>query len=366
MQQEVLKPPFKSPLHEMSQTTRTCFWNDSASIAELTYSMEHGAVGATCNPVIAMAVIRKELDRWVPVIRKLIEEHTTATEDELGWRLVEEVSQHAAALLMPIFAAENGRNGRLSIQTDPRLYRDAEAIVQQAVRFNKLAPNMIIKIPVTGAGLRAIEEATYRGISINATVSFTLAQSVAVAEAVERGLQRREREGKDISSMGPVCTLMVGRLDDWLKVVADEENITLDPGYLEWAGVAVFKKTYFLFQERGYRIRLLSAAFRNHMHWSQLIGGDLVITIPYPWQVRINASDIQVMPRIDDPVDPKLVNELLKRLADFQRAYFEDGLSVAEFESFGPARVCFRQFISATADLDSLVRDVMIPPGGQG
>jgi transaldolase len=313
-----------------------------------------------------MAVIRKELDRWVPVIRKLIEEHTTATEDELGWRLVEEVSQHAAALLMPIFAAENGRNGRLSIQTDPRLYRDAEAIVQQAVRFNKLAPNMIIKIPVTGAGLRAIEEATYRGISINATVSFTLAQSVAVAEAVERGLQRREREGKDISSMGPVCTLMVGRLDDWLKVVADEENITLDPGYLEWAGVAVFKKTYFLFQERGYRIRLLSAAFRNHMHWSQLIGGDLVITIPYPWQVRINASDIQVMPRIDDPVDPKLVNELLKRLADFQRAYFEDGLSVAEFESFGPARVCFRQFISATADLDSLVRDVMIPPGGQG
>lgn len=54
---------------------------------------------------------------------------------------------------------------------------------------------------------------------------------------------------------------MVGRLDDWLKVTAEKENITLDPGYLEWAGVAVFKKTYEIFMERGYRIRLLSAWF---------------------------------------------------------------------------------------------------------
>ena len=74
--------------------------------------------------------------------------------------------------------------------------------------------------------------------------------------------------------MGPVCTIMVGRLDDWLKVVADKQEISVDPGVLEWAGVAVFKKAYRLFKERGYRIRLLSAAFRNHMHWSELVGGD--------------------------------------------------------------------------------------------
>ena len=107
---------------------------------------------------------------------------------------------------------------------------------------------MIVKIPVTRAGIPAIEEATYRGISINATVSFTLPQAIAVAEAVERGLRRREAEGKDIATMGPVCTLMVGRLDDWLKVQAERDSITLDPGYLEWAGVAVFKKAYALFQ----------------------------------------------------------------------------------------------------------------------
>ena len=131
---------------------------------------------------------------------------------------------------------------RLSIQTDPRLFRDPRAILEQAVEFSKLAPNMIVKIPATSAGIPAIEEATYRGVSINATVSFTLPQAIAVAEAVERGLQRREKEGKEIATMGPVCTIMVGRLDDWLKVLVEKNNIAIDPGYLEWAGVAVVEK----------------------------------------------------------------------------------------------------------------------------
>src|SRR5215467_9127843 len=86
--------------------------------------------------------------------------------------------------------------GRLSMQTDPRLFRDTKAIVAQAEEFSRLAPNMIVKIPVVSSGIPAIEEATYRGISINATVCFTLPQCVAVAEAVERGLKRREKEGK--------------------------------------------------------------------------------------------------------------------------------------------------------------------------
>lgn len=345
----------------MTQTTPTCLWNDSASIQELTYSLEHGAVGATCNPVIVLGVLKKEMSLWKDRIHQLIEEMPAATEDEIAWQLVREVSIKGAKVLEPIFHLHKGRNGRLSIQTDPRLYRNTEAIVSQAVEFSRLAPNMIVKIPVTSAGIPAIEEATYRGVSINATVCFTLPQCIAVAEALERGLKRREAEGKDISTMGPICTIMVGRLDDWLKVVAETENITLDPGFLEWAGVAVFKKTYRLFRERGYRIRLLSAAFRNHMHWSEFIGGDVVISPPYAWQVRYNASDIEVIPRIDNPVDPRIVSELHKKFLDFRRAYSEDGLSVDEFDSFGSTRRTLRQFIAACHDLDALVRDFMIP-----
>jgi transaldolase len=352
---------YKSPLHKMTQTTPTCLWNDSASIQELTYSIEHGAVGATCNPVIVHGILKKEINTWKSRIQTLITELPTATEDEIAWQLVREVSVQSAALLKPIFDAHRGKNGRLSIQTDPRLFRDSQAIVKQAVEFSRLAPNMVVKIPVTQAGIPAIEEATYLGISINATVCFSLPQCLAVAESVERGLKRREREGKEIATMGPVCTIMVGRLDDWLKVLIEKENISIDPGYLEWAGVAVFKKTHRIFRERGYRIRLLSAAFRNHMHWSELIGGDVVISPPYSWQVRFNASDIEPRSRIDEPIPPKMVEELSRKFADFRRAYTEEGLAIAEFDSFGPTRRTLRQFISACHDLDSLVRDILIP-----
>jgi transaldolase len=220
---------------------------------------------------------------------------------------------------------------------------------------------MVVKIPVTSAGAPAIEEATYRGISINATVCFTLPQCIAVAEAVESGLKRREKDGKEIAMMGPVCTIMVGRLDDWLKLVAEKENITIEPGYLEWAGVAVFKKTYQIFRQRGYRLRLLSAAFRNHMHWSELIGGDVVISPPYSWQLRFNASDVEIRERIEDPVEPKIIRELFSKFVDFRRACTEDLLSPTEFDSFGPTRRTLRQFIAACSGLDEVVRDVMIP-----
>lgn len=352
---------YKSPLHEMTQTTPTSLWNDSAALEELTYSLDHGCVGATCNPVIVLDVLKQEIHLWNDRIAELIRERPAASEREIAWALVEEICAKRAGMLRQIFDEHKGKNGRLSIQTDPILYRDSQAIIEQADRFSALAPNMIVKIPATTAGITSLEEATYRGVSVNATVSFSLPQCVAVAEAVERGLRRREREGLDISTMGPVCTIMVGRLDDWLKVQAEKQNITTAPGCLEWAGVAVFKKTYQLFKERGYRVRLLSAAFRNHLHWSEFIGGDVVISPPCKWQKRFNASGVTVANRISSPVDTEIVNELRKKFPDFVRAYSEGGIAVEDFDSFGPSARTLRQFIEACHELEAHIREVMIP-----
>lgn len=353
--------PTTSPLLRMAETTPTVLWNDSADPRELSEAIGWGAVGATCNPVIALAALKADRSTWAPRILEYSVTHPTATEDEIGWAMVKRLSVEAAQLLVPSFERYEGVNGRLSIQTDPRYYRDTERLVEQAVEFSTLAPNMIVKIPVTAAGVAAFEEVTYRGVSINATVSFTVAQAVAVAEAVERGLRRREAEGLDVSTMGPVCTIMVGRTDDWMRVSAEKEQITVDPGITEWAGVAVFKNAYRIYQERGYRTRLLSAAFRNHMHWSQFIGGNVVISPPFGWQKRFNASSIEPAHRLDDPVDPRILEDLYDNFAEFRRAYDEDGLSISEFTSFGATVRTLRQFLQATADLESFVRDVVLP-----
>ena len=94
-----------------------------------------------------------------------------------------------AAVLEPVFVREGGRKGRLSLQTNPANYREHRADARAgAAGSPTLAPNMQVKFPATRAGIAAIERATAAGVSINATVCFTVPQAMAVAEAVERGL----------------------------------------------------------------------------------------------------------------------------------------------------------------------------------
>ena len=348
------------PLLDAARNTPTALWNDSSDPSELAQSISFGGVGATCNPTIAYTCINQRRDVWLPRIAELAKEMPEATESEIGWQVVRELSLEAAKLLEPIFEAENGRNGRLSMQTDPRLARSAKALADQAEEFHNLAKNIIVKIPATSVGVEAIEEATYRGVSINVTVSFSVAQAVVTGEAIERGLKRREAEGKDTSQMGPVVTLMVGRLDDWIKEVAKRDRLFIDPGHLEWCGIAAFKRAYQEFQKRGLRARMLSAAFRNVMHWSEFVGGDVVVSPPFKWAKLINDSDYKVEERMDIPVREDIMKTLLS-IPEFVRAYEPDGMTPEEFDTFGGTVRTLRGFLQADADLDALVRDVIMP-----
>ena len=359
---KMMSQKYKSKLHEtVSRFPMTDYWNDSCATEELKYAIDNGAVGATTNPVIVGEVLKKEMPAWSDRINQLIKENPEGTEIDITWKLIEEMAVKGAKLLEPVFEKFKKKKGRLSIQTNPLLYRNAKAIVAQAEHFNTLAPNMQVKIPVTKAGIAAIEETTYKGVNINATVCFTVPQAIAVGEAMERGLKRREAEGKSTADMSPVCTIMVGRLDDWLKVVANKQNIITEPGYLEWAGVAAMKKSYKIYKERKYRARLLVGAYRNYYQWSEFIGADMVLTIPAQWQKRFNGSDVEVKARIDNPVDQKIIDELYKKFKDFQYAYDEDGLKPEEFDTFGATARTLRGFIKAYADLLEIIRDRMIP-----
>lgn len=354
-------PTYRSLLHQMAATTSTDFWNDSCALSELTYALDQGAVGATTNPIIVVQVLKQEMNLWKEHIHQIIRDCASDTEAEIGWKISEEMAIRGAAMLNPIFEREHGRKGRISLQTNPTYYRNSEAIVKQGLHFSNLAPNIQVKIPVTAAGIRAAEELTYRGVVINATVSFTVPQVIAAAEAVERGLRRREAEGKSTENMVPNAVLMIGRLDDWMQALIKRDQIAIDPGYAHWAGIAVFKRAYSIFVERGYRSRLLAAAMRHHMHWSELIGADAAITIPHEWQLLFNRSGIAVVDRIADPVEPQIVDTLLRQIPDFRRAYEPDGLGIEEFDDYGATVRTLRSFIAGYADLCATVRDFLLP-----
>jgi transaldolase len=355
-------PPLAdSPLGRTIATTATDIWNDSCAVAELEYAISYGAVGATANPTIVTDVWKADPAHWRGRVRGLADERPSATEVDLAWAIVEEMSLRAAPLLLPAFEASGGRQGRLSMQTDPTLFRSFDRMLAQGEHFASLAPNIIVKFPATAVGVQVMEEATYRGVSVNATVSFSVAQAVAAGEAVERGLRRREADGLAVESMGPVITVMMGRLEDWLKVQTERDGIIADPSALPWSGVAVFKRTVDEFRRRGLRARPLGAAIRHHLHWSELIGGDVIITLPAVWQRRFNASSVEVRPRMDDPVDAAVLDELRRHYPDFIRGYEPDGLTPAEFDTFGPSARTLRAFVGSYHDLLHQVADALVP-----
>jgi len=103
----------------MVMTTPTDFWNDSCSVDELTYAIQHGAVGATSNPTIVLTVLKQEMNLWSDRIQQIIAENPTWSEIEITWKVIEEVAVHGSKLLLPVYERENGLKGCLSIQTNP-------------------------------------------------------------------------------------------------------------------------------------------------------------------------------------------------------------------------------------------------------
>ena len=332
-------------LHQAAvEFPQTDIWMDSCGEEELEYGLKRGIVGATSNPIIVGNVIKNELNIWEKRIKEMVVEMKDASEEDIAWELIYEIGALRSKKLLPVFEANKGKKGRLSLQVNAKYYRNKDKMVEQAVKINSLAPNMQVKIPASAAGVEAMEEATYRGISINATVSFTVAQAVAVAEAVERGLKRREAEGLDNSQMAPICTIMIGRTDDWLKKNTTKTGQVVLPEVLEWSGVAVIKEAYRIYKERGY---------------TTILGGDLAQTINYSWHKRVNSGDVDVKDRMADQVPEVYMNELNK-IEEFHKSFEENGMKPEEFVTYGGFRDTLTTFIAGYDDLCKLIRGYMI------
>lgn len=329
----------------------TDFWNDSCHLKELAEAVELGAVGATSNPVIVYNSVDTDRETWMPVLKRLKSEFSGASDREIAWKLIAENIKAAASLLKPAYERTKGLKGFISAQVDPERYSDASKMLEQAMELSKLAPNVAIKAPATQTGISAIEEMSANGVRVNATVSFSFAQAIACAEAMERGLKRFG----SAKAIHPYVTLMVGRLDDHLKQLPEAEKAGATEDVLNWSGIAVAKKAYEAFQKRGYRASLLIAAYRHEGHWLELIGPDLVQTVPYKWWKKFDHSDHEVRKSVHEPVDPETLSSLSK-IKDFRKAYEENGMKPSEFEHFGASQKTLAQFNEGYQQLLDLVR----------
>lgn len=336
------------------------WWNDSGVPAELSEAVALGAVGGTSNPVIVSQAVKAHPELCHPIIDRLRTDFPADTEEDTAWKLIHTLAIDAASRLMPVFQATRGEKGYLSAQVNPKYYPSFDLMVAQATQLAALAPNIAIKAPATDVGIAAIEEMTARGIRVNATVSFSVAQALAVSAALERGLARARAAGRDADRIRPYITLMIGRVDDQLKRVAEKEKIAVTPGVLDWAGIAVFKHAHRIFKSRGLPGTLLAAAYRHEGHWSQIIGREVLQTVPYSWWTKFNVSATAPELTLERPVDDAVLGELRAKFPDFVRAHDADGMKPADFLGYGATQHTLGQFLGGYDDLLLSVRARMI------
>lgn len=265
-------------------------------LAEL---VEDGVDGVTTNPTIFAAALTGS-DYYTAQITELAAAGADA--DAAIRTLTTDDVRAACDVLAPIYVATGGRDGRVSLEVDPRLAPDPDATIVNALDLWKTVdrPNAMIKIPATEAGLPAITAVLAQGISVNVTLIFSLDRYRAVIEAYLTGLEEAATNGLDLDRIRSVASFFVSRvdtdIDSRLTAIGTKNALALRGQ----AGLANARLAYNVFQnafggDRFARLAYAGAhkqrplwastgvkdpAYPDTLYVTQLVAPDTVNTMP--------------------------------------------------------------------------------------
>jgi transaldolase len=328
-------------LRWLVENTPTRWWHDSGDPDELDWGLANGASGVTTNPVLTSQALQAQPAYWRERVGLLPEDLKGDPKVE---RLMRSVAVPTAQKLEPHYRASNGDVGYVCAQVDPARAADRETMLEMAQRFHAWAPNIAVKLPVTAAGLDVLEECVAGGITITATVSFTVPQVVAIGERHRAGAARARRAG--IVPGHCFAVIMIGRLDDYLRDVARDRCASVTEEDIRAAGLAATKRAYSIFTAEGYEAILLVAALRGTYHMTELAGARLIMSIHPRYQALLLEPGVPREQRIDRPVDPRKIARL-QGVPEFVRAYEPAGMRPEDFITYGVTQRTLTQFSHA-------------------
>lgn len=183
---------------------------NSGSLAALIES--HHVVGVTTNPSIFEAAL-KDGEAYEEQLKELAAKGADA--EQAVFEITTSDVREACDVFSSVHQATDGVDGRVSIEVDPRLARDADATIAEARRLSEAVgrENVLIKIPATVEGIEAIAAVLAEGISVNVTLVFSLERYRAVINAFMLGLEKAHADGLDISKIHSVASFFVSRVD---------------------------------------------------------------------------------------------------------------------------------------------------------
>ena len=178
-------------------------------------------VGVTSNPTIFAKAVA-DADDYADQVNELAVRDVSVAE---AMRAIMTYDvRWGCDVMRPVYDATDGKDGRVSIEVDPRLAHDCDATLAEARALWWLVdrPNVMIKIPATEEGLAAIASATAEGISVNVTLIFSLERYKKVMDSYLTGLERARDNGVDVSTIRSVASFFVSRIDTEVDKRLDE------------------------------------------------------------------------------------------------------------------------------------------------
>lgn len=325
--------------------------------------------GVTTNPSLVAQSVLASPESWRNDIQELIRYQLTPGIESTFALVYEEALRRAAREMLPMWHATGGRFGWVSGQLDPRHMLDADLMLEQALRIARIAPNLMIKVPGTKQGYQVIRQLVARGISVNSTLSYTVPQFVACAEAVESGLAEARARGIATGRWRGVFTHMIGRFgaNKDLRYEAAIRDIDLSPSDLRWGELAVLKRIHRLIAQNGHPVKPLLSSLEvddpGHggtlsMHLEQSAGGAVAYTCKPQFIADVMRRESE-LPAFDSTAIgqevPADVLEKLMWLPSFQRAYDPKGMRPEEFAHYGSFVSTYAEVMSNTRKLIDFV-----------
>ena len=321
--------------------TPTKFWINNPTREETDWALAEGALGCTCNPSYCgkMLFDRPSEKEYVSQIFDEVlktAETATAAEEDLQRRLVGAIAEK----FMPLYRKFPGEHGYVSIQGDPVNEDDPQVIIREARKNRAVSENICCKIPTTEAGLKAMETLVAEDIPINATEVFAIQQALDLCNLYEKVSKASGKHPKFYISH------ITGIYDDYLANEAKKANVEISPDILYQAGLSIARKLYQIYLERGYPVTFIGGGARGTQHFTEMVGGDVVVTINWKGTAdKLIEENPPVVERLNNPVPDYVVQELLEKLPDYRRGYEEGAIQAHEYEEFGPVELFRSMFL---------------------
>jgi transaldolase len=335
--------------HRLTQQSPTEFWINNPTFEEAKAALAAGAVCATTNPTYVSRLLKEEPDYIADLIDAASRE--AANDDLIADLVYQKAVARLQQLFLPLFERTNGHHGYVAIQGDPRSNSDPDAILESANRYRKLGENIIIKVPSWPAGAVALEKLVELGFPTIATLGFSVDQAVYMAEAYRRALKRSKKR--------PLCyvTFIAGVLDGYLAEISAQRANIVSQEALRHAGSEASRAAYRIYKSRGYEVFLLGGGARAPHHFTELVGGELAITIGWSLAYQIIEADGPIVPRIDAGTPTSIISKLESHLPEFRNSYREHSMQPEDFHDFGPVASFQASFL---AGIEAVLKSISL------